>query len=67
MSPHVENTPDYATTTQTPSPLTRFRQELSQSCRCGASAFINFKDKLNCRGCGVFAIRKAEGYVFVSF
>ena len=67
MSPLVDNSPDYSTTLQTPSPLTRPRNELSLSCRCGASTFITYQDKLNCRGCGVFAIRKAEGYVFVSF
>ena len=67
MSPLVDNSPDYSTTLQTPSPLTRARNELSLSCRCGASTFITYQDKLNCRGCGVFALRKSEGYVFVSF
>lgn len=67
LSPLLEHSSpgNYSTSLQTPSPQPR--QEFLPICKCGSPNFVHFKGKLNCKGCGVFAIKQSEGlFVFVS-
>lgn len=57
---------NYSTQFQTPSPQPN--PELLSRCKCGSTVFTVFNKKLNCRGCGVFAVKYSEGlYFFVRF
>ena len=56
---------NYSTSLQTPSPQPR--KEFLAFCKCGCKDLLQFKDRLNCKGCGAFAIRQSGSlYIFVS-
>jgi hypothetical protein len=36
-------------------------------CKCGSTAFVEFRGRLNCKQCGVFVIQTQESFIFVSY
>jgi hypothetical protein len=56
---------DISTALQTPSTLQRLRQD--RICKCGSTAFVEFRGRLNCKQCGVFVIQTQESFIFVSY